>query len=114
VHWRKTATCASRGKPFQWLSIIKFIAHVNVYFLFSAPKGLVTGSKDAGFGSFPTSSTPPAELTSRLDKGRPATDYSHLHERSLLQAVFATPLSNRFDYPELEGPREAGGAQDGF
>ncbi len=57
---------------------------------------------------------PAAASISRLDKDGPAVDYSHLHERSLLQAVFAASVSNRVDHSKLESAREAGGAQDGL
>ena len=68
----------------------------------------------AGFGSFWPKFAAREGLHPDWTRGRPATDYSHLHERSLLQAVFTTPVPNRFDHTELQSPCETSVAQDGF
>ena len=56
----------------------------------------------------------PRSQTSRLDKGEAAVDCSHLHERSVLQAISAAALPSRFHYSQFQSARGAGREQDGF
>ena len=52
--------------------------------------------------------------TSSLDKAEAAVDCSHLHERSVFQAISAAALPSRFHYSEFQSACGTRREQDGF